>query len=653
VGGTERNILNKYTTFVELLRGKAHSVPGQVAFTFLQDGETEAGQLTYQDIDRQARAIAAMLQSYNSKGERALLLYPPGLEFITAFLGCLYAGVIATPAYPPRPNRSVSRLQAIVADSEAKFALTTQSLIDDIQNRFEENAKAAKVTFLATDRLNLDLASQWKSPDLSPETIAFLQYTSGSTGIPKGVIITQGNLMANSRSINNAFQNNNTHKAVSWLPPYHDMGLIGCILQPLYAGVSMYLMPPVAFLQRPYRWLQAISRYQANSSGGPNFAYDLCASQISEEQKENLDLSHWKLAFTGAEPVRSKTLANFAEYFSSCGFRKEAFYPCYGMAESTLFITGGDTNKAPIVKTFSAKALEEDKAIASAEFDSDLISLVSSGRNLEGQKLAIVRPDTLTRCQDGEVGEIWASSPSVGKGYWNRQELSEASFKAYLDGDGEVPFLRTGDLGFLSDGELFVTGRLKDLIIIRGRNHYPQDIELTVDKSHPAIKAGATAAFSVEIDGEERLVITPEIKRTYLRNLDVDAVTSAIRQAIVQDRELQTHAVVLLKTGSIPKTSSGKIQRHACKKGFLEGSLNVVGKWEEKAGGFSKSFVRSQKSEVFKKAEGFSKSEGRRQKAEGLGKGELSSSLASAPPHLSPSAPPHFLNQQTKCDRSL
>jgi acyl transferase domain-containing protein/acyl-CoA synthetase (AMP-forming)/AMP-acid ligase II/pimeloyl-ACP methyl ester carboxylesterase/acyl carrier protein len=646
VGGTERNRLNKYTTFVELLRDKAHSVPGQVAFTFLQDGETEAGQLTYQDIDIRSRAIAAKLQNYDSQGERALLLYPPGLEFITAFLGCLYAGVIATPAYPPRPNRSVSRLQAIVADSEAKFALTTQSLIDEIENRFEENPTAKRVTFLATDRLNLDLSSQWRSPDINAETIAFLQYTSGSTGIPKGVIIAQGNLMANSRSINHSFQNDDTHKAVSWLPPYHDMGLIGCILQPIYAGVSMHLMPPVAFLQRPYRWLQAISRYQANSSGAPNFAYDLCVSQISEEQKENLDLSHWKLAFTGAEPVRAKTLSNFAEHFSSCGFRKEAFYPCYGMAESTLFITGGDRNQAPIAKTFSAKALEEDKAIA-AESDKDSISLVSSGYTLEGQKLEIVRPDTLTVCQDGEVGEIWAASPSVGKGYWNRPELTEASFKAYLNGDRAVYFLRTGDLGFLSDGELFVTGRLKDLIIIRGRNHYPQDIELTIDKSHPAIKAGATAAFSVEIDGEERLVITPEIKRTYLRNLDVDAVTSEIRKAIVQNHEIQTHAVVLLKTGSIPKTSSGKIQRHACKKGFLEDSLNVVGKWEEKAEGFLKSEVSgSTSSPTSQKSEGFNKAEGRRtageqiggnlrfsrlQKAEGLVEGESSNSRSSAP----------------------
>jgi acyl transferase domain-containing protein/acyl-CoA synthetase (AMP-forming)/AMP-acid ligase II/pimeloyl-ACP methyl ester carboxylesterase/acyl carrier protein len=587
VGGRERIILNKYATFVDLLHSKAQDSPERLAFTFLQDGETEAGNLTYRELDRQAQAIAAVLQSYHAKGERALLLYPPGVEFITAFLGCLYAGVIATPAYPPRPNRSVSRLKAIVADAEAKFALTTQSLIDEIKNRFEDNSAVKQVEFLATDRLNLDLASQWQAPDLTSKTVAFLQYTSGSTGTPKGVIVTQGNLMANSRSINQCFQNNSTHNAVSWLPPYHDMGLIGCILQPMYAGVSMYLMPPVAFLQRPYRWLQAISRYRAHSSGGPNFAYDLCVSQINSEQKAKLDLSSWENAFTGAEPIRAKTLERFAEYFSDCGFRKGAFYPCYGMAESTLIISGGTRKVEPIIKTFDAKELEKDRAIVASQSEPGTVTLVGCGQNLLGQKLVIVNPETLNSCPDGEIGEIWAASDSVAQGYWNREELTQASFGAYLADTQEGPFLRTGDLGFLSDGELFVTGRLKDLIIIRGRNHYPQDIELTVDKCNPAVKAGAGAAFSVEIEGEERLVVTQEIQRTYLRNLDTEKVVNDIRSAIVQNHELQTHAIVLLKTGSIPKTSSGKIQRHACKRKFLKGSLYVVGQWEEKAEGLA------------------------------------------------------------------
>jgi malonyl CoA-acyl carrier protein transacylase len=594
VGGTERNRLNNYATFVDLLRSKADILPEKIAFTFLQDGDTEAGKLTYQEIDTQARAIAKLLQSHNAKGERALLLYPPGLEFITAFLGCLYAGVIATPAYPPRPNRSVSRLQAIVADADAKFALTTQSLIEDIKNRFESNSEAKQVTFLATDRLPYsDLASQWRSPQINSDTIAFLQYTSGSTGTPKGVIVSHRNLLANSQAINQCFQNNATHNAVSWLPPYHDMGLIGCILQPMYAEVSMYLMPPVAFLQRPYRWLQAISRYQANTSGGPNFAYDLCVNQITPEQRETLDLSSWEIAFTGAEPVRAKTLQNFAEQFSKCGFKKKAFYPCYGMAESTLIITGGEKYTEAIVKTFVSKELEQDRAIAASETDTDAVTLVSCGQNLAEQKIAIANPETLTPCRDGEVGEIWAASPSVAGGYWNRPELTKATFGAYLAGDTryrerterEQAFLRTGDLGFFCDGELFVTGRLKDLIIIRGRNHYPQDLELTVDKSNPAIKAGAGAAFAVEVKGEERLVITQEIQRTYLRNLDVDRVIGDIRKAISQNHELQPYAVVLLKTGSIPKTSSGKIQRHACKRKFLKGSLNVVGEWREQGAG--------------------------------------------------------------------
>ncbi|MGL5877308.1 MAG: beta-ketoacyl synthase N-terminal-like domain-containing protein, partial [Xenococcaceae cyanobacterium] len=574
-------ILNKYATFVDLLHSKAQDSPERLAFTYLQDGETEAGNLTYRELDRQARAIAATLQSYDAIGERALLLYPPGLEFITAFLGCLYAGVIATPAYPPRPNRSVSRLKAIVADAEAKFALTTQSLIEDIKNRFEDNSAAKQVEFIATDRLNLDLASQWQAPELNSKTVAFLQYTSGSTGTPKGVIVTHGNLMANSRSINQCFQNNSTHNAVSWLPPYHDMGLIGCILQPMYAGVSMYLMPPVAFLQRPYRWLQAISRYRAHSSGGQNFAYDLCVSQINSEQKAKLDLSSWENAFTGAEPIRAKTLENFAESFSGCGFSKKAFYPCYGMAESTLIISGGTRKVEPIIKTFDAKELEKDRAIATSQSEPGAITLVGCGQNVLGQKLVIANPETLNSCPDGEIGEIWAASDSVAQGYWNREELTQASFGAYLNDTEEGPFLRTGDLGFLSDGELFVTGRLKDLIIIRGRNHYPQDIELTVDKCNPAVRAGAGAAFSVEIEGEERLVITQEIQRTYLRNLDVEKVVNDIRSAIARDRELQPYAVVLLKTGSIPKTSSGKIQRHACKRKFLKGSLHVVGQWQE------------------------------------------------------------------------
>jgi acyl transferase domain-containing protein/acyl-CoA synthetase (AMP-forming)/AMP-acid ligase II/pimeloyl-ACP methyl ester carboxylesterase len=569
--------LNKYHTFIDELHNRVIGQPGKTAFTLLQDGETELDKLTYRQLELKAKAIAGVLQGYRAKGERALLLYQPGLEFITAFLGCLYAGVIAVPAYPPRANRSSERVFAIVDDARAKFVLTTQDIERDISSKFDENSS---LQFISTDTIEDKLADSWQYPALTTDNIAFLQYTSGSTGTPKGVMVSHGNLLANSISINRCFQNTSEHTAVSWLPPYHDMGLIGCIIQPMYVGLSMYLMAPVTFLQRPYRWLQAISRYRANTSGGPNFAYDLCVDRITEEQKAELDLSCWELAFSGAEPVRAETINKFSNYFASCGFRSSAFYPCYGMAESTLMITGGNKQAEPIFKSFNKKSLESDRAILSN--DEDATVLVGCGSNLDGQSLAIVNPDSLRQCSDGEIGEIWAKSASVAQGYWQRAELTETSFNGCITDTEEAGFLRTGDLGFLQDGELFVTGRIKDLIIIRGRNHYPQDIELTVDRSHPAIRPAAGAAFAVEIDGEEKLVITQEIQRSALRELDTEAVVKAVRQAVLQHHELTPHAVILLKTGSIPKTSSGKIQRHACKAGFLEGSLNVVGEWRQK-----------------------------------------------------------------------
>ena len=577
MGGKERNRLSKYITLIDRLQEQASIQPDKRAFTFLADGETELDSLTYQQLDQKAKAIAFVLQDRDAPGQRALLLYQPGLDFITAFLGCLYAGVTAVPVYPPRANRSIERLLAIVADAEATFALTTQSIEEQVASKFTEHHATEKIRFIATDTYELDLASGWQYPEISTD-LAFLQYTSGSTGKPKGVMVSHGNLIANSNAIQQYFSNKREHTLVSWLPPYHDMGLIGSIIQPAYVGSSMYLMAPVTFLQRPYRWLQAISRYQAQTNGGPNFAYDLCVDRVTPEQKATLDLSCWELAFSGAEPVRAETIDRFSEYFSECGFKRQAFYPCYGMAESTLMITGSDRKIEPVSITVDSKELEENRAVVSDGEDST--TLVSSGRNAIGQQIVIANTDTLNKCRDGEIGEIWVKSDSVARGYWNRPELSEYSFNAVLADTQEAGWLRTGDLGFLHQGELYVTGRLKDLIIIRGRNYYPQDIELTVDSSHEAIRAGNTAAVAVEIAGEERLVVTTEIKRTALRKLNVEEVTKAIRSAIASHHELQIHAIVLLKTGSIPKTSSGKIQRHACKAGYLDGSLSSVGDFQ-------------------------------------------------------------------------
>jgi len=579
---------HEVSTLVDLLSYRSQNQPDQTAYTFLEDGETEAGRLTYQELDRLARAIAFKLQSLDAVGSRALLLYQPGLEFIAAFFGCLYAGVVAVPAYPPRRNQNMSRLQAVVTDAQAVVALTTTSLLDNIEGRFAENPELAKLHWLTTDNIAGDLAQVWQAPEVSSETLAFLQYTSGSTGTPKGVMVSHGNLLHNSALINECFADTPNSRGVSWLPPYHDMGLVGGVLQPLYVGAPMILMPPVAFMQRPFRWLEAISRFKATTSGGPNFAYDVCFRKITPEQLASLDLSSWKVAFTGAEPVRAETLEQFAATFEPCGFRKEAFLPCYGMAETTLIVSGGLKIAPPIMRQVDGAALEQNQVVAATGKQESIRTLVGCGQNLLDQKLLIVDPESLTPCPDNQVGEIWVSGLSIAQGYWNQPDLTNKTFHAYLANTGDGPFLRTGDLGFLQDGELFITGRIKDVIIIRGQNHYPQDIELTVEKSHPALRAGCGAAFAVDVKGQERLVIVQEVERSYLRKLNVHEVVGNIRASVAAEHALQVYATVLVKTGSIPKTSSGKIQRYACRAGFLNGTLNVVEDWSENPQGKAK-----------------------------------------------------------------
>lgn len=569
------------TTLVDLLQFRAQNQSNLTSYTFLLDGEAEVLDLTYEELDRQARAIAAQLQNMNAVGCRALLLYPPGLEFIAAFLGCLYASVVAVPAYPPRPNQNMSRLQAIVSDAQATLALTTASMLENIKSRFTENGEFSELQWLATDSISRELAHDWLRPELLDSNLAFVQYTSGSTGTPKGVMVSHANMMHNFGLIKNSFGDTSDSRGVSWLPPYHDMGLIGGVLQPLYLGVPMVLMSPVAFMQKPLRWLKAISRFQATTSGGPNFAYDLCIRKITPEQRASLDLSSWEVAFTGAEPIRAETLTQFARTFADSGFRMSAFHPCYGMAETTLIVSGSRKLVAPTVRYVDEVALEQNKVVAAFDHEeSTARAIVGCGGCLE-QKIRIVNPESLTACPDNQIGEIWVSSPSVAGGYWNKPELTQQTFNAYLSDTGEGPFLRTGDLGFLLEGELFVTGRIKDVIIIRGQNHYPQDIEATVEKSHPALRSGCGAAFTVEIKGEERLVIVQEVERSYLRKLNVNEVVGNIYQAIAAQHGLQTYATVLIKTGSIPKTSSGKIQRYACRSGFLKGTLNVIEDWSE------------------------------------------------------------------------
>ncbi|MGA9994262.1 MAG: fatty acyl-AMP ligase [Pyrinomonadaceae bacterium] len=582
---------------VELLRHRALKQADKTAYAMLTDGEEEEISLSYSELDQQARLIGAALQSMGAAGGCALLLYPQGLDFIAAFFGCLYAGVIAIPAFPPSPSRRdrmLPRLLSIAGDARPVVALTTTSILSSVEHVIAEHSEFQSMNWLATDTLGGELAESWQYPDINGETLAFLQYTSGSTSTPKGVMVSHGNLLYNERMIELALEHTEDSTTVVWLPLYHDLGLIGNVLQSLYVGSTCVLMSPVAFLQRPLRWLSAISRYKAHTSGGPNFAYDLCVRKITPEQRATLDLSNWRHAFSGAEPIRYETLERFAAAFESCGFRKEAFYPCYGLAESTLFVTGGLRDALPVVRPVQASALESHKVIpAIAGNHGENVRLaVGCGKTWLEEKVIIVNHESLTQCAPDEVGEIWIKGKNVAQGYWNRLEESEQTFRAHLADTGEGPFLRTGDLGFLHDGELFVTGRIKDLIIIDGSNHYPQDIELTVQQCHPAVRADCVAAFSIDVEGEERLVVVAEVDRHFkpgqaemgqpvsdadsAMKMSVDAVIKAIRRAISQRHDIQVHALSLLKFGSIPKTSSGKIQRFSCRARFLANTFESV-----------------------------------------------------------------------------
>jgi acyl-CoA synthetase (AMP-forming)/AMP-acid ligase II/acyl carrier protein len=569
------------STLVGILRARAAETPGALAYTFLKDGEVPESPLTYAALDEQARGIAAWLQGEGAAGERALLLYPPSVEFVAAFLGCLYAGVVAVPAYPPRPNRADPRIQQIVADAGARFVLTTAAILASMDGRREGMPGLGALSWRATDTLPAGVAADWREPALERGGLAFLQYTSGSTLAPKGVMVSHGNILDNSERLDRVLVHDERSVAVTWLPHFHDMGLIYGILQPLYRGFPCYIMPPAAFLQRPLRWPQAISRFKGTHSGGPNFAYELCASRMTPDQREGLDLSSWEVAFNGAEPVRSSTLQRFAAAFGPCGFRWNSFCPAYGMAEATLMISISRSSAPPVSFRAQALALERNQAVPASEDDASAWTLVGCGRGEGVGRMIVVDPQTLLPCAAGEVGEIWVSGASVAQGYWRRAEETERAFHAFLAG-GEGPFFRTGDLGFLSESEIFITGRLKDLIIVRGLNHYPHDIERTVEGSHAALRPSAGAAFSVEIEGDERLVIVQEVERTQ-RNSDLDDVARAIRRAVTDEHEIDAHAVVLIRPGSILKTSSGKIQRRGCRTAFLEGSLSVLHEWRRPA----------------------------------------------------------------------
>lgn len=542
------------STLVELLRMRAEQQGSQRAYSFLNETLDEVDALDYGELDTRARIIGAALQERGAAGKPVLLLYPSGLDFVTAFFGCLYAGALAVPAYPPRPNQHGARLQAIRNETRTALALTTSAIGNSKTGRNELEG----LDWIATDRLDRGYASSWRDPHVDASSVAFLQFTSGSTTTPKGVIVSHGNLLYNERMIERAFEHTTDSLVLGWLPLYHDMGLIGNVLQPLFVGVPCILMSPMDFLLKPYRWLAAITRYRATTSGAPNFAYDLCVRRITPEQRATLDLSTWDLAYNGSEPIKPKTIDSFTATFAECGFRPEAFYPCYGLAEATLLVSGGKKANAPVTRAVDER------------------TLVGCGETKLAQRIAIVDPETRIECPPGVPGEIWVQGPNVCHGYWNRPEATAETFGGYLRDTDDGPFLRTGDLGCLDDGELVVQGRIKDTIIIRGVNHYPQDIEQTVEQANASFRPHCGAAFAVEVEGEERLVVVQEVEREAYKALDPNAIVGDVRQAIADLHGLQVHAVMLIKAGSIPRTSSGKVQRYKCRTGYLEGSLELV-----------------------------------------------------------------------------
>jgi acyl-CoA synthetase (AMP-forming)/AMP-acid ligase II len=545
---------------VRLLARRAAEQPDDQAFTFLGDGESPSDSTTWSALDAASRAVAATLARHVAAGDRVLVVCPPGLEFLAGFFGCLYAAAIAVPVPLPRPGRqdaARARFHAILSDAVPAAVLTTESVLPLVNRLGQEDARlgqrqARAPHVLAIDAIATGNGTTWTPPSIGSDTTAFLQYTSGSTAEPRGVMVSHGNVLHNLESARAMATAGPVDASVSWLPPTHDMGLIEGLLQPVLRGHHAVLLPPASFLQRPIRWLRAIATCRAARSGGPNFAYDLCARRVTDADLEGLDLSCWRDAYNGAEPVRRETLAAFAARFRPAGFRPEAFRPCYGLAEATLLVACGRWNTSGT-------------------------GSVACGTPAPATELAIVDPVTRHRCKPGETGEIWVSGPGVARGYWGARTLSAPVFGAKLDGDDRA-YLRTGDLGRLEDDGLHVTGRIKDVLIVRGQKHFPADIEMTAARADPAVLPFGVAAFAAgsSADGD-RIVIALEVERRWLaRGRSADAVAAAVRGAVVDAHGIDIDDVVLLPPRMLPRTTSGKVQRYRCQERWRLGQLQAV-----------------------------------------------------------------------------
>lgn len=572
----------KGCNLVKLISLNANKNPNKIAFGFLPDGVSLESILTYSELDKNARALASHLQSLSLSGHCVLLHFKPGIEFVVSFWACLYAGVIAVPTHLAKPNtNNWRRLEAIIVDAKASAFLTSSDTYSILHKDFNESLVMKDIPILLMDHiLAVSSPINYRELELGNDTVAFLQYTSGSTGNPKGVIVSHGNLIHNQEILRTGCGTDSNSVFVSWLPLFHDMGLIGKVMHSAYLGATCYLMPAAVFVQKPFLWLKAISNYRATTSFAPNFAYELCVARITKAELAELDLSCWDTALNGAEPIRASTMKAFAEYFSTSGFKPSANYPGYGLAEATLMVSGHvDREQHPISMRFRIDALEQNQAILADEktpLDNSR-EIVCCGRPLLDLDVIIVDPETRMHIADGQIGEIWIAGGSVALGYWNNDAATEQIFCAQLADCSGKRYMRTGDLGFMRAGQIYLSGRLKDVFIIRGRNHYPQDIEATTHAASDDLSNDRAAAFSIPGElGEELLVIVQEVKRTSMRTIDSAAVITQIRRCITEEHDLHVHRIVLLRPGQLSRTSSGKIQRSLCRQQFLEGRLIAV-----------------------------------------------------------------------------
>lgn len=563
-----------FTTWKQALKYQANNNPTKTAFTFLNEDGSCLRSLTFEELDQKATGLAILLLQQSSPKDRVLLLYPPGLDYVIAFYACVYARLISVPLYSPQNKRKIELIANIAKDCDAKLALTTSKYQEKVLSH--EYPILNSINWLSTDNLDIEYCENWKGTNPLSEDLVYLQYTSGSTSSPKGVMLNNACTLYQSEELSKLWDTNSESYLVSWLPHFHDLGQVFAILQPIYKGFSCALISPAAFMKKPFTWLKAITDYKATHTAAPDFAFGYCVENISDDQKQLLNLSSLKTVVNGAEPVRKHTIDQFYSNFQECGFKEKAHCPSYGLAETTLVVSADYNRQAPNTLSIDADQLVKCEIKIATDLTKRCRTLVSNGESCLDTVIRIVDPVTHIALPEQTIGEIWVNGPGVGLGYWNKDDVTLETFKAQLIGNDQGYYLRTGDLGFKLNNQLYITGRQKDLVLIRGTNHYPQDIELTVERCHPILRNGYCAAFTVDVSGEEQLVIAVERERFYPEEVDFNKILQLVRNAVSEYHDLSLYRGLILKPGSISKTTSGKIQRQKCKTELANSLLKVV-----------------------------------------------------------------------------